>query len=123
LGWRGGHLDNGVIPNCLVTFQFRKENWAEYDMQTVRGIMALLNAYPEADAFLVAYDAEHPALLRIRGYLVLARQLTENNSIWDPAREPSLVAMVDLPYTIEPLGPWHFIQTPLGGPRTLSVVR
>jgi hypothetical protein len=110
-----GRLDNGVTPARLVTFHFQKkgsgrsEDWKDYDMQTVRGVVALLKAFPDADAFWVALDAEDPILLRRGGQLVLAQQETEPRYLWDPARQPSCVAMVDLPYTIAPLGPWNFI--------------
>jgi hypothetical protein len=56
LSSRSGQLDNGVIPTCIVTFYFRKkgigtdEDWDEYDIRTVRGVMALLKAFPDADA-------------------------------------------------------------------------
>jgi len=49
--------------------------------------------------------AEIPTLLRREGRPVLAQALTENNEQWDAEREPYR-AMVDLPYVLEPLGPW-----------------
>jgi hypothetical protein len=115
LSWRSGQLDNGVIPTRLVTFHFRRkgsgkdEHWDEYDMQTVRGVVALLKAFPDADAFWVALDAEDPTLLRRGGQLVLAQHRARPGSLWDPARQPSCVAMVDLPYTVASLGPWNLI--------------
>jgi hypothetical protein len=108
-------LDNDVIPTSIVTFHFQKqssgknEDWDEYDMQTVRGVMTLLKAFPDADAFWVALDAETPTLLRRAGQLVLAQYRARPGSLWDPARQPSCVAMVDLPYTVAPLGPWNLI--------------
>jgi hypothetical protein len=110
LSSRVGRLDNGVAPTRLVTFRFRREDWIEYNTQTVRGVMALLRAFPDADAYWVDLDAEYPTLLCRGGHLVLAQQRTEPDDLWDPASEPSYVAMVDLPYTIAPLGPWNFIE-------------
>ena len=76
----------------------------EWRSESLRAMLALLKAYPEADAYLVQYDAELPALLRKSGRLVLSEQLTDQE-IWDPPRP--FFALVDLPYTIEPLGPWE----------------
>ena len=80
----------------------------DFEIDSVRGIMALLKAYPEADAYWTAYDAELPVLLRKDGRLVLSQALTENNELWDAERQPYR-AMVDLPYAVEPLGPWKWV--------------
>jgi hypothetical protein len=115
LSWRSARPDNGVMPTRIITFHFYGESgdpshWEEYDTQTVRGVMALLKAFPDADAYWVALDAQHPMLLRRGGHLVLSQQKSEPEYLWDPEREPCYVALVDLPYTIEPLGPWPIIE-------------
>jgi hypothetical protein len=111
LSWRCGRLDNGVMPTRLITFQFRKKNWDEYHMQRVCGVMALLKAFPDADVYWSDMNAELPMLLRRGGKLVLAQREAEPGYLWDPARQPSCLAMIDLPYTIAPLGPWNLIET------------
>lgn len=103
--------DNGVIATRAITF---RDTWAyldrpefegQFDRDTTLGIVALLRAYPNADAYWLSYDAAIPTLRRRGGRLVLAQALTENGSHWDPERQPYR-AMVDLPYVVEPLGPW-----------------
>ena len=96
--------DNGVFAKRVLTFSAQDYmQLTEWQSESLRAMLTILKAYPEADAYLVQYDAELPALLRKSGRLVLSEQLTADG-IWDPAR-PHL-ALVDLPYTIEPLGPW-----------------
>jgi len=111
LGYRNSRPDNGVIATRSITFRDRRayltkpEHEGQYDRDVTLGVMALLRAYPEADAYWDSYDAEIPTLLRREGRLVLAQALTENNEQWDAERQPYR-AMVDLPYVVEPLGPW-----------------
>ena len=97
--------DNGVFPKRVLTFSAQDYMLLdEWRSESLRAMLALLKAYPEADAYLVQYDAELPALLRKSGCLVLSEQLTDQE-IWDPSRP--FLALVDLPYTIAPLGPWE----------------
>jgi hypothetical protein len=98
------------MPTRLVTFHLRNDDWEAYNTQTVRGVMALLRAFPDADAYWVALDGEYPTLLRRGGRLILSQQRTEPDDMWDSTRDPCYVALVDLPYTIEPLGPWDIIE-------------
>ncbi|GJE69601.1 hypothetical protein [Methylorubrum podarium] len=98
--------DNGVLATRSVWFSLRDPTLSrQYNTETVRGVIALLKAYPDADAYLLLYDAAIPALLYRNGRLVLAEQLTRNNRKWDAEHQPYR-ALVDLPYTIAPLGPW-----------------
>jgi len=104
--------DNGVLATLYVGFRDRKlylsnpDTPLDFEEETTRGVMALLRAFPDADAYRVAYDAEHPMLLRRSGRLVLAEGLTSDGSHWDSERQPYR-ALVDLPYVVEPLGPWQ----------------
>ena len=113
--------DNGVVARRRVNFRDRKsyltmpELEGQFERQTVLGIMALLKAYPEADAYWEAYDARHPVLLRRDGRLVLSQALTEPERHWDSKRQPYR-ALVDLPYTVAPLGPWKDIPVKAQGP-------
>ncbi len=104
LSYRTTRPDNGVRATRRVSFGFRKEDWDKYYTQTVRGIMTLLKAFPEADAYWVALDGEYPMLLRRGGRLVLSQDMAVDRGLWVPARRPSYLALVDLPYTMEPLG-------------------
>lgn len=116
LGYHRFRPDNGVVATCSVTFCDRRlylhgtEVWPDFETQTVLGVLALLNAYPQADAFWEAYDARLPVLLRREGRLVLAQALTKPGRFWDPERQPYR-ALVDLPSTVEPLGPWEDVET------------
>jgi hypothetical protein len=97
--------DNGVIATRIVNFHLRTRNDSrEYDTQIVRGIVALLKALPEADAYWEALDGRYPMLIRRKGHLILSADQTTGGDQWDPANQPSYLAMVDLPYTMEPLG-------------------
>ena len=98
--------DNGVVTNRSLNFRQRDHALSrQYNTESVRGVMALLKAYPDADAYLLLYDAAIPALLHKNGRLVLAQQLAQDRELWDAAHLPYR-ALVDLPYTIAPLGPW-----------------
>jgi len=103
--------DNGVLAKLYVGFRDRKlylsnpDTPLDFEEETTRGVMALLRAFPDADAYWVAYDAEHPTLLRRSGRLVLAEGLASDGSHWN-AEQPYR-ALVDLPYVVEPLGPWE----------------
>ena len=106
--------DNGVIATRVITFRDRKtyltspEIGHQFDQEMTRGVMALLRAFPDADAYWVGWDAEVPMLLRRAGRLVLSQAQTTGNHFWDPDRQP-FRALVDLPYVVEPLGPWDYI--------------
>ena len=115
-----GRLDNGVMATCSVMFRDRKaylsnpELEGQFEVQTVLGIMVLLKAYPEADAYWLAYDAERPMLLRQGGRLVLSQAQSELKRHWD-AKHQSFCALIDLPYTVEPLGPWNYVPIKVRG--------
>lgn len=104
--------DNGVVATRRITFRDRKAYLSrpalsgQFERQTVLGVMALLKAYPGADAYWLAYDAERPVLLRRGGRLVLSKALTEPGRFWDTEDGPPR-ALVDLPHVVEPLGPWE----------------
>ena len=106
--------DNGVVATRDFIFRDRKsylskpETEGEIEHQSVLGIMALLKAYPEADAYWLAYDAALPVLLRRSGRLVLSQALAEPKRHWDPERQPYR-ALVDLPYTVAPRGPGRYV--------------
>ncbi len=114
VSWQNVRPDNGVVATREVTFQFTQKGgdlkyWDVYDEETVRGVVALLKAFPDADAYWVALDGEFPMLLRKNGCLVLSAEQTRPRCKFDPTREPLLVSIIDLPYTIEPLGPWPIV--------------
>lgn len=117
---RGRHYirpDNGVIATHSLCFRLRRRNLPsddDYNRELVLGVVALLKAFPEADAYLLLLDAEIPALLYKDGQLVLAEQLTRDSEMWDAERQPYR-GLVDLPYTIAPLGPWPYIDIDSGG--------
>ena len=98
--------DNGVLPTRRILFSDRGAG-QEFEAQTTRGVVALLRAFPDADAYWTAYDAERPVLLRRRGRLVLAQAQTVGGRHWDAERQPYL-ALMDLPYSVESLGPWEY---------------
>ena len=107
---KGSYLpDNGVVPNLCTGFrQLRRSDpdaGGQFTRETVRGVMALLKAFPDAGAYLLCF-IEIPTLLYKDRQLVLAQDLTRDYEIWD-AEQPYL-ALVDLPYTIAPLGPWAY---------------
>ena len=115
LSGRSGRPDNGVVATRSITFHDRKVylskpemTWPEFEAQTLQGIVALLRAFPEADAYWQAYDARRPVLLRRDGRLVLSRAWVDKDKLWDAERK-SNGALADLPYAIEPLGPWEYI--------------
>ena len=96
--------DNGVAAKCSVMFRDRRAYLSEpgfegqYETETVLGVVALLKAFPDADAYWTALDAKIPVMLRRNGRLILAQGRGALN-----ARD---LALVDLPYVLEPLGPW-----------------
>lgn len=95
---------NGVPARISVCFRSRDyERLPQFDTEAVTGVVAVLKAFPEADLYLNAY-VDIPGLLRKDGRLVLASRLTEDG-LWAPSRP--FLALVDVPYTIEPLGPWY----------------
>ena len=107
--------DNGVVATRSITFHDRRVylskpeiTWPEFEAQTLQGIVALLKAFPEADAYWQAYDARRPVLLRRHGRLVLSQTWVEADKLWDIERQPG-GALADLPYTIGPLGPWEYV--------------
>ena len=115
LSGRSGRPDNGVLATRSITFRDRKLYLSKPDAepgfatQTVLGVVALLKAFPEADAYWEGWDARRPMLLRRGGRLMLSQVMTESDHFWDPERRPSRLALVDLPYTVEPLGPWEYV--------------
>jgi len=112
---RSWQSDNGVLATLRVSFGDRKlylsdpDTPFDFEEETTRGVMALLRAFPDADAYWEAYDAEDPVLLRCQGRLVLSEALARDGEHWD-AEQPSYLLLVDLPYTVEPLGPWSNIE-------------
>jgi hypothetical protein len=126
LSWQSVRPDNGVIATRIVKFSFQQNggdprHWEEYYAQIFHGVMALLKAFPDADAYWVALDAEWPMLLRRGGHIVLSQRMAAPGELWDPARRPSYLALIDLPYTVEPLGPWGIIHLPVRQPRQQPV--
>ena len=111
LSYENVRPDNGVIATRVISFGLRiKDGPTEYDAQTLRGIMAVLKALPEADAYWSALDGEFPMLIRRKGQLILSTDMATEGEFWDAARDPSYRAMVDLPYTMEPLGRhWTYV--------------
>ncbi len=113
--------DNGVVATRRVTFRERKAYLSKpelegvFETQTIQSVMALLKAFPDADAYWEAYDAARPVLLRRSGLLVLAQARIGPGGFSGPGgfwgEEGSLErALVDLPHTVEPLGPWANIR-------------
>lgn len=104
---------NGVLPTRRISFHDRRlylddpGNPMKFDKQTVQGVMALLHAFPDADAYLEGWDARVPLLLRRGRRLVLSEQKARPGEFWDPGRR-NLQALVDLPHVVEPLGPWEY---------------
>lgn len=107
--------DNGVLATLYVGFGDRRlydvdpDNQMDFDEQTVQGTIALLRAFPDADAYLLGWDAQIPLLLRRGGALALSEDQTRAGEFWDPNRQ-ALQALVDLPYRVEPLGPWPGVE-------------
>ena len=105
--------DNGVVATLCVSFRDRRlylskpETGQDFKMQVTKGVMALLWAFLDADAYWLGWDAEKPMLLRRGGRLVLAEGQAKDNGFWDAERQPCR-ALVDLPYMVEPLGPWRY---------------
>jgi len=128
---RGSTLrpDNGVVATRRITFRERKaylsrpELEGVFETQTIQGVMALLRAFQDADAYWEAYDAERPVLVRRGGRLVLAQARTGPGGFsgpdgyWGPEGSPER-ALVDLPYAVEPLGPWANIRVEKASPRS-----
>ena len=102
-----------MIPTRIVSFHLRTKNDRfDYWTQSVRGVIALLKALPEADAYWVILDGLFPMLIRRKGQLILSTDMATEGEFWDPARSPSYLALVDLPYTMEPLGRhWNYIDS------------
>lgn len=104
--------DNEVVATCYVSFHDRRlylddpDTPESFTAQTIRGAMALLRAFPEADAYMLGWDAARPLLL-LRGVrLVLAQAHAGPDLFWGAEGSPER-ALVDFPYTVEPLGPWE----------------
>jgi len=114
---RGSTLrpDNGVVATRRVAFRERKaylskpELEGAFETQTIQGIMALLRAFPDADAYWQGWDADVPMLLRKDERLVLAQAQAVLGEFWGGEGSPER-ALVDLPHTVEPLGPWANIR-------------
>ena len=111
---RAGRPDNGVVATRVILFRDTRryltfpEIGHQFNQETTRGIMALLRAFPVADAYWEGWDARVPILRRRAGRLVLSQAEATGSNIWDPDRQP-FRALVDLPYVVEPLGPWDYI--------------
>jgi hypothetical protein len=107
--WRGGPparvLSFDIKPTRYVSFRCRNNVIADrFEADAVASVVALLKTFP-GDAMLKAYiDCE--ALLRKDGRLVLAQEYAKDGGLWDASRRPCL-ALIDLPYTFEPLQPWR----------------
>lgn len=122
-----GHFvrpDNGVVATRSVMFRDRKLYLSKPDApyyfktQTILGVLALLKAFPEADAYWVGWDAEVPMLLRRGGRIVLALGETGPGEFWGVEGSPER-ALVDLPYKVEPLGPWPSVRVEEADPRAV----
>lgn len=119
--------DNGVVATRRVTFRDRKlylddpDTLEDFWTQTIQGVMALLRAFPEADSYFEGWDAERPMLLRQSGHLVLAEAQAGPEGFWGAKDSPER-ALVDLPYTVEPLGPWANVPVERAGPRAQPAV-
>ena len=104
---------NGVLPTRRINFGDRRlyltksGTGKDFKMQLTQGVVTLLRAFPDADAYWLGWDAEVPMLLRRDGRLVLAEGQARDNGFWDAERQPCR-ALVNLPYTVEPLGPWEY---------------
>jgi hypothetical protein len=103
--WPGGPrarvLSFDVRPTRYISFRCRNTAISDrFHVDAVTSVVALLKAFP-GDALLTAYsDAE--ALLRREGRVVLAQEYANDGELWDASRQPYL-ALIDLPYTFEPL--------------------
>ncbi|WP_407520549.1 SitI3 family protein [Methylobacterium oryzisoli] len=101
-----------IAPNWRVAFALGAtpdpsrptECWSPASIEVVSGVVALLTAFPAADAFLVVHH-DIPALMRRHGRLVLAQALAYGGGLWDPDAHPYR-AMVRLDHAVESLGPW-----------------
>lgn len=97
---------NGVIPTRKIGFSYRKTDLDRFERDTTLSIVALLRAYPDADAFWDGFSyAGVPMLPRRHGRLVLSEVQTKPEQFWNVQDHPYR-ALVDLPYVVEPLGPW-----------------
>jgi hypothetical protein len=107
--WPGGPrarvLSFNVRPTRRISFRCRNTAISDrFGADAVTSVVALLKAFP-GDALLEAYcDTE--ALLRKDGRLVLAQEYAKGNELWDASCQPYL-ALIDLPYTFEPLQLWR----------------
>ena len=97
----------GVPGRRSVSFRNRKGDEGVYRKafaaEAVGAVVALLRAWPHADAYMQAYS-DVPAMLRKNGRLVLSAQLADDD-LWNP-KYPCL-ALIDLPHVVEPLGTWR----------------
>lgn len=106
--------DNGVTATRRIGFRETKKHLRRpeleglFEHETTLCIMALLRAYPDADAYWLAYDADVPLLLRRDGRLVVSGAEVAPGGFWNPDRAPTR-ALVDLPHVVEPLGPWKSV--------------
>jgi len=111
---RIGCLDNGVVATRYVSFGDRRlyldepDNPERFVDQTIQGVVALLRAFPEADAYMLGWDAARPLLLRRGGRLVLALEHAGPDGFWG-ADGSAKRALVDVPYTVKPLGTWEYL--------------
>ena len=95
----------GVTPTRRIGFRDRKRDPNRFDRDTTQGIVALLRAYPQADAFWEGLGGVL-MLVRRHGRLVLSEARTKPHEFWDPEARP-FRRLVDLPHVVEPLGPGH----------------
>lgn len=114
LSRRTGRLDHGVVATRYVSFGDRRlyldepDNPEHFVDQTIQGVVALLRAFPEADAYMLGWDAARPLLLRRGETLVLALEHAGPDGFWG-ADGSAKRALVDVPYTVKPLGPWEYL--------------
>lgn len=114
LSRRTERLDNGVVARRYVSFGDRRlymddpDNPESFADQTIQGVMALLRAFLEANAYMLGWDAARPLLLRRGGRLVLAQAKAGPDGFWGADGSPKR-ALVEVPYTVEPLGPWDYV--------------
>ncbi|MDQ8726858.1 SitI3 family protein [Bradyrhizobium sp. LHD-71] len=107
--WPGGPrarvLSFDVRPTRSISFRCHNTAISDrFDVDVISSVVALLKAFP-GDALLEAYS-DKEALLRKDGRLVLAQEYAKDGQLWDASRQPYL-ALIDLPYTFEPLQPWR----------------
>lgn len=94
----------GVTPTRRIGFRYLKTDLEQFNRDITLSIVALLRAYPDADAFWEGWGGV-PMLLRLQGRLALSEAKTGPHEFWNADDHPYR-GLVTLPYVVEPLGPW-----------------